>query len=59
MQVKARQAEIAAAQHEAQQLEAQHQHLKRQQAALQVRASVPRESRHGAGCQAPATMPAK
>lgn len=36
MQVKALQADIAAAQHEAQQLEAQHQHLKRQQAALQV-----------------------
>jgi hypothetical protein len=35
-QVKALQAEIAAAEHEAQQLEAQHQHLKRQQAALQV-----------------------
>ncbi|KAL4427452.1 hypothetical protein ABPG77_000741 [Micractinium sp. CCAP 211/92] len=37
--VKALQAEIAAAQHEAQQLEAQHQHLKRQQAALQERIS--------------------
>ena len=36
LQVKALLAEIAAAEHEAQQLEAQHQHLKRQQAALQV-----------------------
>ena len=35
-QVKALSSEIAAAEHEAQQLEAQHQHLKRQQAALQV-----------------------
>lgn len=35
--VKALQATIAAVQHEAQQMEAQHQHLKRQQAALQER----------------------
>jgi hypothetical protein len=35
-QVKALHGEISAAEHEAQQLEAQHQHLKRQQAALQV-----------------------
>lgn len=35
--VKALQADIGAAQHAAQQLEAQHQHLKRQQAALQER----------------------
>lgn len=44
LQVKALHAEIWAAEHEAQQLEAQHQHLKRQQAALQVcrgRASAP------------------
>lgn len=34
--VKALHGDIAAAEHEAQQLEAQHQHLKRQQAALQV-----------------------
>lgn len=37
LQVKGLSSEIAAAEHEAQQLEAQHQHLKRQQAALQVR----------------------
>ena len=37
LQVKALHGEIAAAEHEAQQLEAQHQHLKRQQAALAER----------------------